>query len=174
MVQKFHYGEDRDIWVLNVEDKEKLLLLPLPREGVVYWLKDGLRIGKSFLFILGRTFTSYILEYRDGKALRLLKVEESPNSVRFIVRDASERRVLFLLRKGSENPLFVYDSSGLKKVSDIPEVYDVLIHPKSQKICIMLNVNDQRHLIVKEYKLTESGKDFLLSQRTRPGKQILR
>ena len=161
VIQKHYHGEDSHIWYLELEQKEMVRLLAL-RDETEYQLVGGFVLGDSFVLVLCGPKKGHVLEYREGDVSRLAEFETGTWGAwaSFEVKASPTGRAIFIVNvhqpyEGGDNPLFVYDSSGLRRVTDFPELYNIAVDPTGQRICFVVWENDQRHLIVKEYKPTE-------------------
>lgn len=155
VLQKRYHGEDEHIWFLDAERKEMFRLLELP-EGSVHRLRGGFSFGHSIVFLLSLENNSFIIGYQGGKVSKLAEIRTS-NSARLEVKHAADEGVVFLVPahqsyERGNNPLFLFDASGLKRITEIPELYDVEIDPAGQRICLVVWENDQRHLLVMDFK----------------------
>ncbi len=164
VIQKAYHGEDNHIWYLGLEHNEMVRLLALPDERE-YKLVGGFVLGDSFVLVLCGPKKGHVLEYREGDVSRLAEFEGGTRGAwaSFEVKASLAGRVIFIVNvhepyEGGDNPLFVYDSSALRRVTDFPELYNIAVDPTGQRICFVVWENDQRHLIVKEYKPTKGGK----------------
>lgn len=157
IAQKDYAGEDDHVWLLDVESKQAAALVELP-EGWNYSLGGAFAHGETIVFILRKQQekTAHLLAYREGSVSRLAEVEAT-SAAWLHVKHASPERVIFLVQanRGYEqgnNPLFVFDGTTAKRVTDIAELYDVAIDPQGKRICYAAWVEGQRHLVVKELR----------------------
>ena len=153
VVQKNYAGEDHHIWCLDVERKQMKKLLELPDD----WsdaLRGAFGLGKAVVFLVRnpRAKRGYLLLSQAGD---LTKLAEFDGIASLRVAHASSERVLFRVHVGrpggkSENLLFLFDRNGLKRVTGVANLYDVVVDQGGRMICYTVRSNGQRHLLVKE------------------------
>lgn len=153
--QKQYVDEDYHIWQLDLGRAEAVRILELPVKRYDLW---GGFVWRDWL----------VLQLRDVDRLHLLlRHEEQWRRVGPLlpvrrgvleVKHSSPVRALFIVKlhrrlERGDNPLFILDEDGLRRLTGTGELYDVAVDPAGKKICLVVWQEGQRHLIIRDLSL---------------------
>ena len=109
------------------------------------------------VFLLHHDRRAFLLKYAEGVVTRLGEFETS-TLARLELKELGATRA-FLVRTGEMNEmtagwLYVVHDGGIKLVSNVANLYDLAIDWDTKRICLVVWEGGERHLVVKEFRLS--------------------
>lgn len=141
------------VWFLDFESKSQKSLISLPGNAP-YNLNGGLSFGSSIIIAVSDRSKTYLFLYRDEKIKPLTEIK-SPGHSWIEIKHSSSEGVVFLVKthapyEKGDNPLFIFNGERLLQVKEYPNLHDVAVDPRGQRIAFCYWQGNQRHIAIKE------------------------
>lgn len=157
VVQKNYWKQDNHIWLLDAESRQMTRLVELP-ETWIYSLRGAFASGNALILFVAYGQEAYLARHSGGKLELLYRFPvKSYQQVGMHVERTHGNRTLFEIVTGPayekrQNYFFVYDGTGLKRVTDVSAIYDIDVDGAGKLVSFSRWRNDKRSLVVKELK----------------------
>ena len=157
VVQKNYWKQDNHIWLLDAESRQMVKLIDIPDEWI-YSLRGAFASGNVLVLLVAYGPEAYLVRHGGGKLELLYRFPvKNYQQVGMRVEAGRGDRTLFQIVTGPsyekrENLFFLYDKTGLRKITDVAAIYDLDVDSAGKLVCLSQWKNDRRILVVKELK----------------------
>lgn len=157
IVQKNYWKQDNHIWQLDAGSRQITKLVDIP-DAWIYSLRGAFASGNAIILLVAYGPEAWLARYLGDKLELLYRFPvKNYQQTGLRVEHTRGERVLFQVSSGAEyekreNLLFVYDTSGLKKVREAAPLHDLDVDNTGRLLGLSQWKGNHRRLVVREWK----------------------
>ena len=157
IVQKNYWKQDNHIWYLDAGSRQMTRLVDIP-DVWIYSLRGAFASGKDIILLVAYGPEAWLVRHAGGKLELLYRFPvKNYQQTSLHVEHVRGERVLFQVSTGPEyekreNLLFVYDKSGLRKITETAPIHDLDVDIEGRLLSLSQWKGNHRRLVVRELK----------------------